>query len=109
MKARRPFPGGERFLLFWMLIVVVLILAAYGSIMPGPRISVRGDVLPAILLVVCGIIPIVHYSRMSLGTRICALVHSGLAFGLLWVMTFVTVLEWFHPTRNVSYDGWIGW
>jgi hypothetical protein len=104
VKAKRPFAGWGRFLIFWVLFILAQMTAAVGGITPRPRTSAEGDVLTAILLVVCGIIPIVRYNRMSLGARICALLHSGLAFGLLWIMTFVTVLE-----NRIGYFGRIDW
>jgi hypothetical protein len=97
-----------KYSLFWFLVIPsALISLGRGFMNPGGTfISFSATILAAFILIGCAILPLTNYRQISLGSRIIAITHSGVALIVLWLMVTWTWSLFETPYNRGYLFGW---
>jgi hypothetical protein len=104
----------DKYALYWTLIglsflvVLVSVLVNPSSgVSPGMTfISLTHTIFPAIIFIVCAILPVTSYRELSIASRIIALLHSGAALALLSLLVVGTWGLFMEPFNRGHLFGW---
>jgi hypothetical protein len=98
----------NKYSLFWILVISAAVVGGgRGFMNPGGTfISFTGTILPATLFLGCAFVPFVRYHQSPLGLRLLALIHSGIALALLFLLIVWTWGLFMEPYNRGYLFGW---
>ena len=104
----------KKYALYWSLISLSAFVVC-GSILLNPSscaipgmmfISLTQTIVPVVIFSVCAILPFTNYRKISIRSRIIALLHSGAALALLCQLVIHIWGLFMNPYNRGQLFGW---